>query len=392
MQNKNPRLDLDDDEAIIENIKGSASILHLYAMLTSLHAERLLKDTLTPKELHIIRRHVGQIKRVLLGEKFVKTDKQSLRSHKPATSLFTTPLLHHSPPWSPPHTSQSTTNSTLASLEPTSREQGSGLATESMITHTGTYRNATEASERSTNAKQIHKTTTSVQPKHFPSYHVSVEQINNCSQPPQFDTHAIGEQCRQFAQQLGISSPSALQTEDHIRGMRYLAKTIIEDIPELLFARLHQRDMKKEFNRLVSLVEHPAMFLTVPEESYMSNPWVFNNKLDERPSSETRYQNDSKPWKCEIEDVNLAGIQHEMKKKIPEKPIPTHTQSTPSPAHILAHPKAHPNQIPPLFIQFPPKISQTEQNFDFRTSEMAPGHAIKNNFEDLKSETVPRWW
>ncbi|THU75994.1 hypothetical protein K435DRAFT_879874 [Dendrothele bispora CBS 962.96] len=85
----------------------------------------------------------------------------------------------------------------------------------------------------------------------------------------------LGEQCRRFGKALGFRNLAGLDYKDHIVGLRCLAATTVEDIPESLLARLHQNDLKKEFSRLVSLVEHPSTLLVVPEDPYMPNTWEF---------------------------------------------------------------------------------------------------------------------
>ncbi|THU79729.1 hypothetical protein K435DRAFT_942209 [Dendrothele bispora CBS 962.96] len=60
-------LDMNDDKLTVQQIKESASLISQYTALTKLHADRLLTNMLSAQEMHIIRRHVGQIRRVLLG-------------------------------------------------------------------------------------------------------------------------------------------------------------------------------------------------------------------------------------------------------------------------------------------------------------------------------------
>ncbi|THU86861.1 hypothetical protein K435DRAFT_867853 [Dendrothele bispora CBS 962.96] len=59
--------DMSDDKLTIQQIKEGANLIHQYATLTKLHADRLITNMLSPQEMHIIRRHLGQVRHILLG-------------------------------------------------------------------------------------------------------------------------------------------------------------------------------------------------------------------------------------------------------------------------------------------------------------------------------------
>jgi hypothetical protein len=67
----------------MDHIQDSCDIIRQYAILVEMHTVRIHSNTLALDELQIIRRHIGQIRRILLGQNRENTPRNPRNSPKP---------------------------------------------------------------------------------------------------------------------------------------------------------------------------------------------------------------------------------------------------------------------------------------------------------------------
>ncbi|THU75570.1 hypothetical protein K435DRAFT_880555 [Dendrothele bispora CBS 962.96] len=433
---RNARLDMNDDKLTVQQIKEGASLISQYTALTKLHADRLLTNMLSAQEMHIIRRHVGQIRRVLLGPDTVE--------NSPNTRYKANPCFRTAPIMVPSMCTSSAKSIVTSTIPSSGPRQPNITSDRSKTRFYAPYTEprkqvcVTPLSASPTNTKygkNLHQLRVDTSPPHTPSYQASdpkhkVESVltsipSPCSslKPiPESDlvqaTLRVGEQCRKFAEHLGIQNLVTLKPEDHIVSLRSLYKRKEQDLPEWINIRLKEMDNRIALNRLYYLSQEPTVLLVVPENPKLPSRWNIQDEKSKSTVGMTRnwpkYERDREVLLkqdvgplCTVRSEQTRGDRLEdlrVLQKINEvdnlevirpaqrvrqvnttSSIPKgqnsvpghHPSASPLSPLISAHPKTHSNQISPLPTQYPVKLSQREQNFDFRQMNWHPDMPLK---------------